>query len=182
MLPIATGDRDAQLVRDLAQGDRERAMTELYDRYARRIHGLGLRLLADRALAEELVQETFVRLWRSADRFDVSRGSARAFLLTLARRAAIDMQRRRPAPTAPVPELEDSSSACFDRLVEELTLREAMTRLPEHHRQVLELAYFDDLTQDAIGARLGIPPGTVKSRTFNALKTLRGVLGTEAVL
>ncbi len=56
MLPIATGDRDAQLVRDLAQGDRERAMTELYDRYARRIHGLGLRLLADRALAEELVQ------------------------------------------------------------------------------------------------------------------------------
>ncbi|MEJ7817374.1 MAG: sigma factor [Thermoleophilaceae bacterium] len=72
----ATGDPDAELMRGLCQGDRERAMTELYDRYARRIHGLGVRLLSDRALAEELVQETFVRLWRSSGRFDPARGSA----------------------------------------------------------------------------------------------------------
>lgn len=175
----ATGDPDAELMRGLCQGDRERAMTELYDRYARRIHGLGVRLLSDRALAEELVQETFVRLWRSSGRFDPARGSAGSFLFTLARRAAIDMHRRRPPVTSPVPELDDGGSARFDQLVEELALREALSQLPDHHREVLELAYFEDLTQESIGRRLGVPPGTVKSRTFHALRTLRGLLETQ---
>ena len=179
MVLMATADPDAQLLLSLVEGDREKAMAELYDRYARRIHGLGLRLLRDAALAEELVQETFVRLWRSAERFDPERGSGRGYLFTLARRAAIDMHRRRPEATSQIPELDDGDSARYDQLVEELTLRDALASLPAHHREVLELAYFEDLTQERIGIRLGVPEGTVKSRTYHALRSLRGVLATE---
>lgn len=179
MVLMATVDPDAHLLVSLVEGDREQAMSELYDRYARRIHGLGMRLLRDGALAEELVQETFVRLWRSANRFDPAQGSGRGYLFTLARRAAIDMHRRRPEPTAPIPELDDGDSARYDQLIEELTLRDALASLPQHHREVLELAYFEDLTQERIGIRLGVPEGTVKSRTYHALRSLRGVLGAR---
>ena len=88
---------DADLLVAIGEGNPEWALRELYRRYARRIFGLGLRLLSDRGLAEELVQETFVRLWRSAGLYDPSRGSPSAFVFAIARRLAIDLWRRAPA-------------------------------------------------------------------------------------
>src|SRR5215472_7204485 len=85
---------DADLLLAVGGGDRDEALPELYRRYERRLFGLGLRLLGDRGLAEELVQETFVRLWRTADRFDPERGSPPSFIFAIARRLAIDLWRR----------------------------------------------------------------------------------------
>lgn len=179
MHTLTARDLDTDLMARIADGDSEQAMAELYDRYGRRVYGLGVSTLNDRQLAEELVQETFVRVWRSAAGFDPTVGTAPAFLFTLARRVAIDMHRRRPAPTSEMPELADGAADRFDRLVEELALREAIAGLPPRHRSVLELAYFDDMTQDAIGEQLGVPTGTVKSRTHTALRALREALDAQ---
>ena len=86
--------REAALLARVAAGEREGPLGELYDRYGPRLYGLGMRLLGDATLAEELVQETFVRLWRSAGRFDPEQGSVRIWTWMLARRVAIDLQRR----------------------------------------------------------------------------------------
>jgi RNA polymerase sigma-70 factor (ECF subfamily) len=173
-------DADLPLLRELADGRHEPAAGLLYDRYARRILALGTRLLGDRALAEDLVQETFVGLLRAAPRFDASRGTVRALLFTIARRNAIDLHRRRTAaggPMAELPlELADDGDDAFDALVAEVDLRAALAELPDQQREVIELAYDADLAQPAIAERLGIPLGTVKSRTSNALRALRAAL------
>src|SRR5262245_29700571 len=92
---------EASLMERLAAGDRGEPLELLYDGYARTVYGLGLLLLHDRGLAEDLVQETFVRVWRSAGRYDRRRGSVRTFVLTLARRAAVDLWRRHRVSTPP---------------------------------------------------------------------------------
>lgn len=85
---------EAALVARLAEGDSGDPMVALYQRYGSRLFGLGLRLLGDRGMAEEMVQETFVRLWRGAERFDPDKGSVRTYTYTIARRVAIDLRRR----------------------------------------------------------------------------------------
>jgi RNA polymerase sigma-70 factor, ECF subfamily len=168
---------EAGLVALVAAGNRDEPLVELYRRYAKRIYGLGLHLLGDSGLAEDLVQETFVRLWRSSPRFDPDRGSVKTFVFTLARRAAVDLWRRRrgrelPAATAhgPEPARDDDS---FDELLLSLELRDALDELTANHREVLELHYRADLTQQQIADRLGIPLGTVKTRTYHALRALK---------
>ena len=107
--PERAAAQEAALLAQVAAGDRDEPLAELYRRYGRRLYGLGLHLLRDRGLAEELVQETFVRLWRSSGRFDPERGSVRTFVFTLARRAAVDLHRRpssRSLATAAVDEAE----------------------------------------------------------------------------
>ena len=158
----------------VAAGDRGAPLAELYRRYEGRLYGLGLRLLGDPGLAEELVQETFLRLWRSASRFDPARGSVRSFLFTIARRRAIDLWRRPSSrPFEPDPEAADASSDAVEALLLGITVRDAMNGLSPEHRQVLELAYDEHLTQARIAERLGLPLGTVKSRTFHALRALK---------
>src|SRR5690348_14448322 len=93
MEAVGTSDESALLAR-VAAGDRGAPLAELYTRYEGRLYGPGLRLLGDEGLAEELVQETFVRVWRKADKFDIERGTAAAFIFTIARRIAIDLWRR----------------------------------------------------------------------------------------
>lgn len=132
-------------------------------------------------MAEELVQETFVRLWRASGRFDPELGSVRAFLFTLAHRARVDLLRRRPPQAAELPLELGATSDGIDDLVSGLHLREALATLPDHHRTVLELVYDEDLPQQAVAERLGIPAGTVKSRTFHALRALRAALTEEVV-
>ena len=147
---------------------------DLYRRYASRLYGLGLRLLGDRGMAEELVQDTFVRLWRSAGRFDPERGSVRTFTFTLARRAAVDLLRRsasRPLPSQDDIELMDDDS--FDALLLSLDVRDAVEALSAKHRDVIELVLDEDLGQSEIADRLRIPVGTVKTRTFYGLRALR---------
>jgi RNA polymerase sigma-70 factor, ECF subfamily len=105
--PAALVEDEAALLARVATGDRGRPLEELYRRYEARLYGLGLRLLSDQGLAEELVQESFVRLWQQARRFDPARGSVGNFLFAIARRLAVDLWRRpssRPfAPGTPGP-------------------------------------------------------------------------------
>lgn len=162
--------------------DRDRAVLELYDRYGSRLYGIGLRLLRDRGLAEELVQETFIRLWRSAPRFDARRGSVATFVFTIARRTAVDLQRR--VSSRPLAELDEREltrrealgPAEFDQVVVGLEVREALDAISVEQRIVLELHYHEDLTQQQIADRLGLPLGTVKTRTFYGLKALKSEL------
>jgi RNA polymerase sigma-70 factor (ECF subfamily) len=171
-------ETDEDLLEQVAAGDRADALPGLYDRYERRLYGLGLRLLPDRGLAEELVQETFVRLWRSAAQFDPARGSAETFVFTIARRIAADLWRRRSSrPIEPEPDAGrvDPPNG-VDTLVVELTVREALDTLPEAQRQVLELAYQHGLSQAEIAERIGAPLGTVKTRTYHALRAMKSAL------
>jgi RNA polymerase sigma-70 factor (ECF subfamily) len=126
---------EAVLVARLAAGDRDSALAALYDAYGSRIYRLGLLVLGDSGLAEDLVQETFVRLWRSAGRYDAARASVRTFVFTLARRAAVDLWRRRggPLPAAlDEPEQADvAGGEAFEHLLLRLDVREALERRDE---------------------------------------------------
>ena len=157
-------------------GDREQSLSALYSAYGRQIYGLGVHLLRDAGLAEDLVQETFIRLWRSAHRYDSTRSSVRTFVFTLARRAAVDLWRRRgvAVPHELVePEAEGAAgNEAFEHLLLRLAVGEALAELSPAHREVLELAYREDLTQAQIAERLGIPLGTVKTRSMHALRAL----------
>ena len=168
-----------QLAR-LGAGDLDEPVVLLHRQFAPRIYSLGVRLLGDRGAAEELVQDTFVRLWRAADRFDPARGSAEAFVLTIARRSAIDVLRRRAARPRTEPEGADqpdgAAGEAVDRLLTGLAVRDALAALSPAHREVLELAYRGDLSRQRIAELLDIPVGTVKARIHHALRALRDEL------
>ncbi len=183
--PADPGDADASdaaLVARVAAGDRTLALRELYRRFERRLYGLGIRLLGDPSLAEELVQETFVRLWRKAGQFDPGKGSASAFIFTAARRIAIDLYRRPSSrPFQPEPEDAAAPGDAMERVVVGLTVRHALDSLSSAHREVLDLTYTEGLKQSEIAERLGVPLGTVKTRTYHALRGLKEVLEQEGV-
>jgi RNA polymerase sigma-70 factor, ECF subfamily len=171
---------DTELLMAVGAGDRDEPMRELYRRYSARIYGLGVHLLSDRGLAEELVQETFVRLWRTADRFDPERGTPPSFIFAIARRLAIDLWRRpssRPLAVEPTQPADDQ----MDRLLLRLEVRDALDSLSDAHRQVLELSYQGQLKQAEIAERLGIPLGTVKTRSFHALRSLKAALDQRGI-
>jgi RNA polymerase sigma-70 factor, ECF subfamily len=168
---------DAVLLRRVAAGDNNAALEELYRRYERRVYVFGLRLLCDRGLADELVQETFLRLWRTADRFDACRGNVAAYLFMLARSLATDLLRR-PSSRPFAPERAEIDGAtppsdATDSTLTRLVIDQAMESLSSPHREVLALSYDGDLTQPAIAAILGIPLGTVKTRSYFALRALK---------
>lgn len=176
---------EAELLQRVAAGDRGAPLEELYDRYARRVWAIGLRRLRDRGAAEDLVQETFVRLWRAAPRFDPERGTVGALLMTIAYRAASDLARRRageaPVVSLDVPnELEPTEPYGGAQAEAQLLLRDelqaALATLSRDQREILRLHFVDDLTQTEIAERLGLPVGTVKSRVFYGLRHLRATL------
>lgn len=169
----------------MASGD-ERALAELYDRHATLLYSLSAAILGDAADAEEAVADAFAQAWRSAGAFAPERGSAVAWLTTIARTRALDLlrSRRRRArvleaalsmgdelPVSPAPAddpLDESLHAEIQREVQ----RE-LRALPEAQRRVLELAYFGGLSQSEIAAELAQPLGTVKTRTRAGLEKLR---------
>jgi RNA polymerase sigma-70 factor, ECF subfamily len=159
----------------LAAGDHA-ALGEVYDRYAGLVNGLALRILRNTAEAEEVIQEVFVQIWRQAERFDPARGSAEAWICTIARSRALDRLRRRTSRR------EDSDEAItgasdMPRTVEALAVRKALDGLSADQRTALELAYYEGLTQSEIAERLGEPLGTVKTRIRTAMIRLRDILG-----
>jgi RNA polymerase sigma-70 factor, ECF subfamily len=168
---------EAELLALVAAGDSGVALRRLYHRYERRLYGFGLRLLGEQGLAEELVQETWVRLWQSAWRFDPDRGTVRAFLFTIARRVAVDLYRR-PSSRKLGAEVEDAGAveAAADQVLLAVTVRDAMESLSPAHREVLELVYDEDLKLADIAERLDVPLGTVKTRAHHALRGLRRAL------
>ena len=167
---------EALLLRRVADGDHGEPLVALYHRYASRLYGLGLRLMGDAGMAEELVQEFLLRLWRSARRYDAERGSVRTFLFAIARRVAVDLLRRtasRPLPTGTAAEGIASGEEAFDSLVLGFDVRDALEALAPKQRQVLQLILDEDLGQADLAKGLGIPVGTVKTRIFYGLRALR---------
>jgi RNA polymerase sigma-70 factor, ECF subfamily len=180
LLTSALTSRDAEeaaLLGRVAAGDHGAPLQWLYRRYEGRLYGYGLRRLGDPGLAEELVQETFLRLWQSSKRFDPERGTVRAFLFTIARRVAADLWRR-PSSRTLGPELGDAGAVegAADQVLLAVTVRDAMMSLSPAHREVLELVYDEDLKLAQIAARLDVPLGTVKTRAHHALRALRRAL------
>jgi RNA polymerase sigma-70 factor, ECF subfamily len=177
---------DEQLMARLGGPELEAALSTLYDRYNRTIYAVGLKILGERSLAEELVQDVFLKVWRSSHTFDPSRASFSTWLYRVTRSAAIDLHRKRAHKVHPIPDGESHVLAARDlsatpqEVVDESWLSWRVSRalevLDAPHREVIELAYFGGLSQREISERTGVPLGTVKSRTASAFKSLRGEL------
>jgi len=172
---------DGELIERIAADDHD-AFAELYRRYARAVLGLSLRRLGDRGRAEDAAQETFASVWRSARRYDRSRGPAAAWLYTIARNAVVDSLRRSPEPPADVPESPSGEPGPEDRAEAAWSawrVHRALETLPATEREVIELAYWSGLSQSEVAGFLGVPLGTVKTRTRSALHRLASEIGEE---
>jgi RNA polymerase sigma-70 factor (ECF subfamily) len=185
LLAIEFGESDPDLVRRLQRRD-PRAMAELYDRYGRLVYALILRVVRDGGIAEDLVQETFLRVWNRVQGFDAERGGLGPWLLAVARNRAIDYLRSaagRMRNSVELPETEHPALFC-DMEKELLNsdrvrrVRVALEKLSQNHRAVIELAYFEGLSQAEMAEKMGEPLGTVKTWVRTALKSLRDELGT----
>jgi RNA polymerase sigma-70 factor (ECF subfamily) len=178
---IAPVCSDGELIQRTGEGDRA-AFDKLYRRYARPVFGLALRRLGDRGRAEDAVQETFVSIWRSASTYKPERGPGAPWLYGVARNAIVDRSRARYEPPAEAPDEAAAEPGPDDRAEQSWTqwqVHSALERLPEREREVIALAYWSDLSQSEVAERLGIPLGTVKTRTRSALMHLAGILEGE---
>src|SRR5215212_4112348 len=174
---------DEQCMTKLDGPEVEVALSKLYDRYSRTVFGVGLKILGDRSMAEELVQDVFLKVWRSSHTFDSSRSSFSTWLYRVTRSAAIDLYRKRAHRVHQIPDGEThvlttrDSSAGPQEVVDESWLSWRVSRaldvLDAPHREVIELAYFGGLSQREISERTSMPLGTAKSRTASAFKKLR---------
>lgn len=181
--PRADELTDEQCMTRLSGPEVEAALSALYDRYSRTVYGVGLKILGNRSLAEELVQDVFLKVWRSAGTFDPSRGSFSTWLYRVTRSAAIDLYRKRASRVRQVPDggrhiaAARDSSAGPQEIVDESWLSWRVSRalevLDAPHREVIELAYFGGLSQREVSERTGVPLGTVKTRTASAFRRLR---------
>ncbi len=188
MLPVLLVTRASDADRDLVARLRRRepqALAELYDRYGRLVYSLVLRVVRDGAVAEDLVQETFLRVWNRAQGFDAERGSVGPWLLAVARNRAIDYLRSAAGRERNALEWEETDHPALYCDMEPGILnadktrrvRAAMEKLSPNQRTVMELAYFEGLSQTEMAARIGQPLGTVKTWVRAALKSLRDQLG-----
>ena len=178
---------DADLVARIAERD-ESALTTLYARFAGTLLALCTRILGQSGDAEEVVQETFIQVWRQAARYDPARSSVNGWLVLIARSRAIDRLRNRrvverSALAADQEEPTPDTSPEGDRNVffaeRRARIRRALAALPGEQRAVIELAFFRGLTQSEIALRTGTPLGTVKTRTLLAMKKLRTALASD---
>ena len=181
---------DEQLMDRLDSPELDSALSVLYDRYNRTVYGVGMKILGgDYSLAEELVQDVFLKVWRSSKTFDPSRAGFSTWLYRVTRSAAIDLYRKRAHKVHPVSERESYLDTVRDpsegpqEVVDESWLSWRVSRalevLDTPHREVIELAYFGGLSQREISEQTGAPLGTVKSRTASAFKSLRGELAIQ---
>ena len=172
--------------RRVQQGDRD-AFASVYDALVDRVYGVVRRVLRDPAMSEEVTQEVFVEAWRTAARFDADRGTVSAWVVTMARRRAVDRVRSeqsqrdrvdalsaQPAATAARPDDEVISSLDVNRV------QSAVAELPSDQRAVIEMCFLEGLSHGDIAEQLDIPLGTVKGRARGGLKKLRGRLGGAA--
>jgi RNA polymerase sigma-70 factor, ECF subfamily len=169
---------ESLLLRDLRSDRGEEAARALYRTYSGELYGFAVNRLGDRGLAEEVVQDVFMRVWRHAPDYDPSRGSVRTWLYGIARNAIVDLERhraRRPPLATREPETEGGSA--HDEPIERALLRwqvqAALERLTPEHREVVRLAHLGGLSVKEIADLTGLPTGTVKSRTYYALQNLR---------
>jgi RNA polymerase sigma-70 factor (ECF subfamily) len=185
-----TAPEDEALHARVASGD-SRALEALYDRYSRIVYGTALRMLGTAELAEEIVQETFWRVWRRSGTFQPGRGQVSSWILGIAHNLAIDELRRQRARPNPVydeedrpvlRDMEDSRMDVAGTALEDEQRRlisAALDQIPAEQREAIELAYFGGLSQSEIAARLQNPLGTVKTRIRLGLQKLRDILSAQ---
>lgn len=179
---------DAVLIARARERDK-RALEMLYDRHSRAAMGLAVRMLGDQNSAEEIVQETFWRIWTRAGTFDSKRGNFSAWLFGIVHNLAIDELRKRKSQSRSssvdwedeaLTELADARVDVVESALLHVTgeqVRTAMTLLPDSQRNVIELAYFDGLTHQEIASKLAEPVGTIHTRARLGLQRLREQLG-----
>lgn len=191
------GSRFRRLRTGAGYKENEAALRVAYREHGAELFRLALRSLGDRGLAEEVVQETFVRAWRNSERFDAERGSLRTWLFTIARNLIVDTVRARdsrpPGPPRPKAESQTESKAASGRdtelesdtaggedpedqmetVVQRLRLEEALSRLSEDHRLVIVEIHYQGRSYTELSEELGVPAGTLRSRMYYALKALR---------
>ena len=186
---INPGQEDTRLMQRLTAGDdADAALAELYDRYAARVFGVCVRILSEAQMAEDALQEVFVRVWERAYLFDASRGNFLTWLMGITRNTCIDQLRRlkaRPQAAEPPDEVdgfsfEESLTDPGSTIPEIAALNEraalvrrALSALTPEQRQVIELSYFRGLTRREIARKLNWPEGTVHTRARLALQNLR---------
>jgi RNA polymerase sigma factor (sigma-70 family) len=179
-------ETDGELIRRVAAREPE-AFEALYRRYAPAAYGLAVRVIRQPFLAQEAVHDAFASVWNAPEAFDPSRGPFRAFLLSLVHHRAVDAvrreerlrerERRANPPDVPAEDVEEvvvEEAGLADR---RRAVRDALGTLPPEQRQAVELMYFRGWTQARIARETGVPLGTVKSRVFSAMRTLREALG-----
>lgn len=180
---------DLELHRALSAGDRD-PFDELYGRYAPAAYGLAYRLTGQHVLAQDVVHDSFLALWRAPGAYDPARGPFRTFFLSLVHHRAVDTIRREERLRRRTTRASNLEAVAGEDVAEDvveaaelsvrrLAVRQALAGLPPDQRRVLEMAYFDGRTQAGIAEELGIPLGTVKTRTFAAMKRLRAALSQE---
>ncbi len=177
----APGASDGELIQRTGAGDRS-ALEQLYRRYARSVYGLALRRLGDRGRAEDAVQETFLSIWRSAKTYRPERGPGAPWLYAVARNAIVDRHRGAAEPPVEVPDglaQEAGPPELAEQAWTQWRVHRAFDELPENEREVIALAYWRGLSQSEVAERLGIPLGTVKTRTRAALQRLAVILEGE---
>lgn len=185
--PAAQPAIERALIERIARGDRD-AFATLYDRIAPRVLGLVTRLLRDHAQSEEVVQEVFLEIWQTADRFDASKGTVVTWIMTMSHRRAVD--RVRAAQASRVrdvkvglrdrdPEFDSVAESAETRLEHERVER-ALASLSDLQRQAVTLAYYGGYSQSEVAAILQIPLGTVKTRLRDGMIRLRGELGVAS--
>jgi RNA polymerase sigma-70 factor, ECF subfamily len=180
--PLLLDVSDAELLARV--GARDRAAFEiLYGRYVRPVFGLALRRLSDRGHAEDAVQEAFAAIWRSASTYRPERGAAGGWVYTVARNAIVDRVRRSgPGAGAELPELVSAEPGPAQQAEESYVswrVHRALEELQPREREVIELAYWSGMSQSEVAEYLGIPLGTVKTRTRSGLARLAEVLEGE---
>ena len=184
LMAIHSAGDDTGLVTRMQARD-PRALAEFYDRYGRAVYALILRVVRDTGIAEDLVQETFLRVWNRVHGFDAQKGSIGPWLLAVARNRAIDYLRSAGGRERNAVEYEETDHpALYTNMEQELLasdkarrVKSAIDKLSPNQRQVIELAYFEGLSQTEMAERMGQPLGTVKTWVRTALKNLRDELG-----
>jgi RNA polymerase sigma-70 factor (ECF subfamily) len=175
------GPSDGDLIRRVARRDAN-AFEALYRRYARPVFGLALRRLGDRMRAEDAVQDTFAAVWRSARTYRPDRGAGAPWLYAVARNAIVDRSRGRTDPPVDAPDAPADEPGPEERAEASYIswrVHRALEDLPEHERDVIELAYYGGLSQSEVADFLNIPLGTVKTRTRAGLGRLADLLEDE---
>ena len=170
---------DAELLQAIARQDQS-AMAELFDRYSRLVYSISLRVLKEPSLAEDVMQEVLMQVWRSPGGFIAQRGSMGAWLAVVARNRSIDVLRRR-AHQEPLEGLTvaEQPRSMLRSVEDELLMnqvRSVVMQLPEDQQSSLQMAYFDGMSHSEIAERTGIPLGTVKTRIRSGLSAVRKVL------
>jgi RNA polymerase sigma-70 factor (ECF subfamily) len=187
VLAVFAAEEDRELIRRLQNREPD-AMAQLYDRYGRAVYAVIVRIVQDQGIAEDLVQETFLRVWHRAAGFDADRGAPGPWLLAVARNRAIDYVRSAgKASKRSVEFSETEHASLFVDLPKEMLqadavrrARKALLELDANQRMSLELAYFEGLSQTEIAERMGEPLGTVKTWMRRGMQRLREHLGASA--